>query len=203
MSRELMAKVLLAMKGLEDDFEFGMEILYAYGKYQPPKKNTSSFLDLSPVMDMEGWSLYPERPLSLIIGLGYEEDLTAASIEYLDPSGAWVFIADGIDKRWKKDLKRSNKAVYRLLGEDNFISYHPHNPETLYIELRTIVETLESRSRVVIMTGGPKIFSAIAMIVKMELGDEIAIWRASSHDFTEIRDTVAEGTVISFQYKLG
>jgi hypothetical protein len=54
---------------------------------------------------------------------------------------------------------------------------------------------------VVIVPGGPKLFSALAIVIKFELGEEVAVWRASTNEFTPVRDVVPAGELIQFEYK--
>ena len=44
-------------------------------------------------------------------------------------------------------------------------------------------------------------FSAIAILVALELGDEVSLWRASSHDHIEITDTLPTDKLVQFDYK--
>jgi len=200
MNRELMAVVITKLYELYINEKIDFKILYAPGLYQSPKGNNSAYLDLKPVTTLEGWSLYPERPLTLIMGLGYEEDHATAATEYFDPSGIWAFIGTSKNEKWENDVLQANHSLGRIMSDENFLLYSINSPGALFSDLRSLGQVLSEKSRVVIVSGGPKIFSAISILVKLEVGDEVAVWQASAHQYTDVRDTVADGEIVEFEY---
>lgn len=145
--------------------------------------------------------MYPERPLSVVLGLGYEVDQAIGAIEYLDPSGIWAFVPVGADPRFFRDVRQSNSALWPLLDPAHQREYLLNDPYLTFSELRGLVATLALRSRVIIVPGGPKLFSALSILAKLELGEEVSVWRASTHEFNAPRDIAAAGEVIRFDYK--
>jgi hypothetical protein len=200
MTRSLMAKVLLTILPLVKDHALSIQIHYSEGEYISPPEVPASAFDLHPIEGFEGWSVFPERPLSLILGLGYEEDQAAAAVEYLDPSLIRAFFPEGRDKRFVSDVWSANDSLKRLVEDDHFLPYHPEEPARLYTEMLALVETLSKQSRVVIVTGGPKIFSALAMLIQFEAGSEVSLWQISSHKYSEPRDVSPAGPISVFEF---
>jgi len=90
MTRRLMAVVLSALYSRLIDYQLALTILYAPGEYLPPRPEGTSFIDFAP----RSWlrkldKLFRIRPLSAVLGLGYEVDQAIGAVEYLDPSGIW------------------------------------------------------------------------------------------------------------------
>jgi len=200
MSRRMMAVVLHFLL-VATDQKIAISVNYSVGEYMPPPAEEPSFLDFGPAPHCEGWTTYPERPLSVITGLGYEVDQAVGAMEFLDPSGIWAFIPVGPDIRCYHDLQRSNETLRPLLDRSHRRQYELMQPYQLFAELRGLAAALARRSRVIIVPGGPKLFSALAIIIKFELGEEVAVWRASVNEFTPARDVKPAGGLIKFDYK--
>ena len=197
-----MAGVLAALYSQMDVHLLSLSVLYSTAKYEAPPPEGASFIDFAPAPGCEGWTMYPEHPLSVVLGLGYEVDQGVGAIEYLNPSGIWAFIPVGSDHRFIKDLNHANEALWPLVDRSHQLEYAINEPYLLFSELRGLVASLSRRSRVVIVPGGPKLFSALSILAKLELGDEISIWRASTHEFNEPRDVKPDGGVVRFDCKI-
>lgn len=200
LSRKIMSFVLRHLHERANAGAIDLRLIYVEGGFQPPPQVSPPYLDLAPIDGLEGWSLYPERPLSVVVGVGYEPDLASAAIEYLDPSGTWVFVAEGRDKRYREAAMAANASLLHVVDAERILDYGPERPHRLFAQLLSLVETLANRSRVVVVTGGPKVFWAIAMLVKLQVGDEVAVWRVSSHDHADVRDTIPAGHFVEFNY---
>ena len=177
-----------------------LEILYSPGAYQSPPDDPGRFVRFEPVPACEGWTQYPERPLSVVLGLGYEADQAIGTTEDPDPSGMWAFVPNGLDPRFRRDVHHANRALWSILKRSHQLEYRVTNPHRLYTELRGLVDALARRSRVIIVPGGPKLFSALSITIQAEVGGEVSVWRASSHDYKQIRDVAPQGTIVSFSY---
>ena len=200
MTRELMSLVLRCVFNNMNSLNLHLVLLYATAEYQEPSGLDGPYMDFQPIIGCEGWTLHPERPLSAILGLGYEADQAIGTVEFLDPSGIWAFIPNGDDSRFRRDLTRANEDLWPILEPSHRLEYRIADPLNLYTELRGLVEVLSGRSRVILVPGGPKIFSAMALLVKLEMGDEVSVWRASTHGFRKIRNAQASGAIARFSY---
>src|SRR5579872_3134534 len=107
MTRELMSSLLRYLFDSMQPLNLRLVLLYATAKYQEPPGDDGPYVDFQPISGCEGWTLHPERPLSAILGLGYEADQAIGTVEYLDPSGIWAFIPNGEDARFRRDLNRA------------------------------------------------------------------------------------------------
>lgn len=200
MTRDLMSDLLRYLFDMMPAMNLNLVFLYSTAKYQEPPGDDGPYVDFHPIAGCEGWTLHPERPLSAVLGLGYEADQAIGTVEYLDPSGIWAFVPNGEDPRFRRDLDRANGALWPILEPSHKIEYRIANPHSLYTDLRGLTEVLARRSRVILVPGGPKIFSAISLLVKLEIGDEVSVWRASSHGFRTIRNVEASGSIARFDY---
>lgn len=203
MQKEMISCVISQLFKLSRQVEFLLKIIYTTGQYKPPPKHPGVYTDFHPVKGLEGWTIYPEHPLSVVLGLGYEPDQAVGVLEYFDPSGSWAFVPLGADERFFADVKEANASLwdFHLLKQESFLHYQVGQPGLLYSEIRGLVDVLRRKSRVIIVPAGPKIFSAIAILVALELEDEVSLWRASSHDHIQITDTLPADNIVQFDYK--
>jgi hypothetical protein len=203
MQKELISSILSGLFHLSDTYDMSLKVIYSSGEYKPPPKQSGVYTDFHPISGLEGWTIYPENPLTVVLGLGYEQDQAAGVLEYFDPSGAWAFVPMGDDVRFLESVKESNESLWSfdLLKDHCFLNYKVDQPGLLFSEVRGLVDALRRKSRVAIVPAGPKIYSAITILVALELGSEVSLWRASSHDHVEISDTIPSGKTIQFDYK--
>lgn len=203
MQKELISTLMSQIFKLSKSFEILLRVIYTTGQYKAPEEHSGVYTDFHPIKGLEGWTAYPERPLSVVLGLGYEQDQAAGVIEYFDPSGCWAFVPLGDDDQFIKDVKKSNDSLwnFQLLKEDSFLDYQVDQPGLLYSEIKGLVSVLSKKSRVIMVPAGPKIFNAIAILVALELENEISLWRASSHDHIKITDTLPADKIVQFDFK--
>ena len=203
MQKELISSILSQLFLLSNSHDISLKIIYSSGEYKPPPKQSGVYTDFHPISGLEGWTIYPENPLTVVLGLGYEQDQAAGVLEYFDPSGAWAFLPMGDDDRFLESVKESNESLwnFELLKDHCFLNYKVDQPGLLFSEVRGLIDALRRRSRVAIVPAGPKIYSAVAILVALELESEVSLWRASSHDHVEISDTMPSGKIIQFDYK--
>lgn len=203
MQKELISSILSSLFLLSNMHDISLKVVYSFGKYKPPPKQSGVYTDFHPISGLEGWTIYPENPLTVVLGLGYEQDQAAGVLEYFDPSGAWAFVPMGDDGRFLENVKESNESLwsFELLKDNCFLNYKVDQPGLLFSEVRGLVDALRRKSRVAIVPAGPKIYNAVAILVALELESEVSLWRASSHDHVEISDTIPSGKIIQFDYK--
>ncbi|MBE7184529.1 MAG: hypothetical protein INR68_09000 [Methylobacterium mesophilicum] len=200
MDRTLMASILIQATDVMQQQELELQILYSPSSYLPPARQPARFMDFAPIVGLDGWTAHPERPLTMILGIGYEQDHALGALEYLDPSFAWVFAPHGFDSRFDADIRKGNRDLYELVPTERRIEYWIKNPNRLYEDLRSLTISSRRTDRIVIVPGGPKIFSALSILIKLEAGSEVAVWRNSGHRDTPSREVEAFGEIVRYKY---
>lgn len=175
-----------------------MSILYAVAEFSPPASHTHDAISFSPIPEFAGWTTSPEKPLIMIAGLGYETDHAIGVMEYLDPSATFAFLPEGVDKRFSIEVAKANEPLIEMLKPERRIPYPVMDPLTTYWILRSLVSSVLDSARVVLVPMGPKIFVSLCMACQRDFGDEISIWRASSHTSSDVRDVSAAGQVYGY-----
>ncbi len=201
LNRGAMAAILSEL--LESEFFSGcsISVLYAVAKFTEPPKEEADFLDFGPLVGFSGWTSSPEKPTALVMGLGYEADHAVGALEYLDPSAAFAFFPIGEDSQFEQAVKNANRTLFEVLAQDRMVQYPVLSPYQTFWQMRSLILTLSSVSRVVLVPMGPKIFCSLCLVCQKAIGDEISVWRASGHTLSAAKDAVAEGPICGYMVK--
>lgn len=175
-----------------------LSILYAVAEFTIPTYAEVDFLDFGPLEGFEGWTANPEKPTTLILGLGYEADHAIGALEYLDPSAAFAFFPDGHDTKFANEVQKANGTFFDVLGMERVVRYPVLSPYQTFWQMRSLILSLRSVSRVVLVPMGPKIFCSLCLICQKVLGEEISVWRASGHTLENAKETKAAGPVCGY-----
>jgi hypothetical protein len=198
MSRGMMSKILSQLYDSENFPDLTVSILYSIAEFSEPDLTPPDAIDFAPISDFSGWTTSPEKPLIMIMGLGYDTDHAIGVMEYLDPSSTFIFSPEGIDGRFADKVSKANEPLIEMLKEERCIPYLVVDPIATYWMLRSLVKSVLDSARVVLVPMGPKIFVSLCLACQRELGDEVSVWRASSHSVASAKDVVAAGPIIGY-----
>ena len=201
MSRGVMASVFAQ---LFDDEAFAaaeIAVFYSVAKFSPPAIEPPDLVDFGPIPEFSGWTTAPEKPVVMILGLGYEPDQAIGAVEYLDPSATFAFDSEGIDERFRTEVDNANEPLLEMLKDERRILYPVMDPFATYWQLRSLIMSLTSSARMVLAPMGPKIFVSLCLACQREFGEEISVWRSSSHSPTEVKDVEAAGPVFGYSIR--
>jgi hypothetical protein len=198
MSKPVLGHVVKCIFERMEKEKIEVQFMYAPAVFTPPTKEQSTSLAFHLLEGFEGWTQFPEKPLAAILGLGYEQDQALGALEYLDPNAAWAFLPIGHDRRYEKEVLRTNDNLIEYLQTHRVLRYLVEDPIAAFKDLRIIVESVLTSSRVDLIPGGPKIFGLLCMIVRMAFGPEVSVWRISSHDNQDKIDREADKRVVAF-----
>lgn len=203
LNRGAMAALLAEL--MDSDLFAGaeIEILYSVAKFLNPPKEELDFLDFGPLEDFGGWTSSPEKPTTLLLGLGYETDHAIGALEFLDPSATFAFFPVGSDDRFEAEVGKANEAFFELLSPDRIVRYSVTSPYQTYWQMRSLVLSLREVSRTVLVPMGPKIFCSLCLVCQRVFGDEVSIWRASGHSLETARDAEATGETTGYLIRRG
>ena len=80
--------------------------------------------------------------------------------------------------------------------------YQVNDPVSTYLDLRTIINSIAHTSRCLLVPLGPKILSAICVVLSFEREGRLPVWRVSSEHTEEPIDRKSSGVVIDFSLKV-
>jgi len=157
---------------------------------QPVKKVGPLIEDLSGGLGNLSYST------SAIFGLGYEQSKALGIYNYLEPDNAFSFIPKSLNIEFEDDVKTNNSSLLNSIPSEQTFYYNVYSPYDIYVDLKSLVISLSETSRVIIVPLGPKILSAVSLIIGIELYPDISVWRVSSLHSEEPVDRIADREVL-------
>jgi len=187
MSRTVVSAIVSQL--LDSEFFSGAEIafVYAVANFTEPSGFEFDFLNFDPIGEFSGWTSAPEKPVAMVLGLGYEADHALGAVEYLDPSATFCFFPKGSDGRFADAVQKSNEPLLSQLKPSRVVRYPVSDPLHTFSLLSSILHSMLANARFVLVPMGPKIFVVLCLVCQRIFGEEVSVWRASGHSRSEER----------------
>lgn len=185
MDRSIMARILLAtINGIEEGEQ--LRIVYAPAEFRQPDLNLLPIRRIGAVhADLAGEVSGPDMGRALLLGLGYEYGVSLHVLDAHEPDISFIFRPIGFDERFASSVKEANFGFD--FGERNYeiIDYHLSDVAALYDEISRLVVAMKHDTAVVGVPLGPKILSAIMILVGIVHRPRLSVLRYSmaSTDF--------------------
>lgn len=174
-----------------------VHFLYSFSRFTAPPNTECPIIDAGPIIPrLAGWTRSPEKPVSVIIGLGYEQTRAMGALEYIEPSGVWLFVPCGGDRRFDKAIIERNDALLTAPGSPQALTYNVTDPFETLIRLESLMYGASQKSRLVVLPFGPKVFALAAIAAAVLHHKEAAVWRVSSGTFEPKVDRAASGRIV-------
>ena len=180
-------------------------ICYFPMAFSPPSHSLEIVRSFGPVIPaFIGEASFSRDALALIIGAGYEYGRAVGAIDMLEPDRIYCMSPVGTDPRFEVEIERNN-LEFSFLDEDELLQrYDLLRPETLFYDMRRIVEFENQERNVLILPMGPKIFAAVSIILALVLHPSIMVWRhstATTNAPSSTSDAIASGADIRMAFK--
>jgi len=204
MNRQMVAEIIyLISNKLELDCIVEISILYVSAAYIEPSEEMLIMKKAGPVIpEYAGWYINPSDPLYAVVGLGYENGKAIGALEYLDAAAAWLFKPVGENSAYLAKVEEVNHDLISMVGKKRTISYKLFDPYDTFIKIRSLIEGLKEKGRIVLIPFGPKLFNAICIVLAEIYHEQIAVWRISAEDEESPVDYQAAGNIISFTFRV-
>lgn len=150
---------------------------------------------------MHGFSslVLPDKPVSLIVGLGSDKGRSIGLKEYLDPQEVVAFCPiPGCDFRYDADILKNNDALLKGLDDEDIYNYPLKKPLESFKYLESVLIGTKDRCSVVLCSLGPKIFNLYCLLLSAHYGD-VSVWRVTAGSLHPDKDCAASGEVISLK----
>lgn len=204
LDRRVMSLILLALcqrLKLEDT----LRVLYTPAKYNNLKTNFPPMKSFGPVIpELMGRILPNNQNKCLVMGVGYEYGASLSVIERIEPKLAYFFSPVGFDERYQKDVRDANFDFDFDIEKKNtnINSYNLRTPASTYNEVDYLVQSISHRYSVIFVPFGPKIFSAICILIAFSKAPYATLLRYSLNDPSKQNDVESSGHIIGFDMKL-
>lgn len=152
-----------------------LNLIFAYNMAQPESPGDNLSFDFS---SMPGYLHIntPNKPVALIIGLGYEDGRAYSLKEFFDAEVVYIFRTS---KSWSKEyynlVTQNNEHLLDRFGDYTF-EYSLDNISLAYKNLADLCFELEKKYRIIIAPCGPKPFTLISCLIFLRY-QSVNIWR--------------------------
>lgn len=124
------------------------------------------------------------KPTALISGLGYEDGKALGLATYLEPEFNFALVPIGVDRKFDNLVVKNNQALLNEIPSSRIVHYRLDQPYNTYIDMRDLVSATSSFATPLIAPLGPKILTAISVLIAIEFEEKLPVWRVSS-DYEE------------------
>ena len=150
---------------------------------KPPVHWSTAIRRIAPVNnDFAGWTAAPDKPIELVIALGYEKGKAIGAAEYLEPGDTWLFVPTSPEGKYLREVQVQNKELLQE-RQTKQVEYEVLSPVDAYHSLLSLVRGMRSVARPVLLPFGPKIFFGLSLLVAFAI-DEAAVWFVDGENTT-------------------
>ncbi len=113
-----------------------------------------------------------KKKSALILGLGYEKEVSKEIYNKIKPDILYLFYADPpVDKKFVEKVFVNNHAMINSIPIRNLITYPIRNGQIIYQTLIDTILPLRNEYTIIVVPHGPKIFAAVSMLVHLGYPD--------------------------------
>jgi hypothetical protein len=195
LDRLRLAKLLSAALVASPERDLSINFVYSLAAFSAPVPQENPNSHVGPVIDeFAGWWEEPDRVLSAIVGLGYEQDKALGAVEYLQAQDVWLFTPTSQVVQYTPALKQANISLLQMTPPEQQLTYDVGDPLDCVARLQSLTRGLRTRSNIVLLPFGPKLFSLCCLLVAAS-DRQIAVWRVSAQQADEPIDKRASGHI--------
>lgn len=178
-------------------------VVYCPSIYKEPDRRFPQMEKLGPISaEFSSFASDPAKPLSLMIGLGFEPGIAMGIISQLEPTISYCFWGAGIDKRFDTAVRDANFGFDFAGFATREVRYLLNDPKGSYDLLEAVTYGLIQQHNVIIVPMGPKLFSLLAALIGMRYVGQVAIWRPVQ-DRRDAPDASPSGVCIQANLNVG
>ncbi len=127
-------------------------------------------------------SINENKPLALVIGLGYDESKAEFLCDFFKPDDVFFFLPNpSFDENYTHIAKTNNRKILSDVQSNHLIQYPAKNIEEIDTKLTSLCLNLRLTSRIILISLGPKTFSLASFLLNARYPD-IEIWSLYSVD---------------------
>ncbi len=176
-NRLIMLAVVMAI-GRSCRADDKVRILYCPSAYKEPDRRFPRLEKLGPISaELSSFASDPAKPLSLMIGLGFEPGIAMGIISQLEPTISYCFWGSGIDNRFDAAVRNANFQFDFAGFLTREVRYLLNDPKGSYDLIESVTYGLAQKHNVIIVPMGPKLFSFLSILIGVKYLGQVAVWR--------------------------
>ena len=117
------------------------------------------------------------KPVSLILGLGYDQDQAFELVNRIRPAATYAFYSDpSFDSRFVAEVEKRNREILTHIDPAHVYKYPMNDMREINLSLKKLCMDLRLDSQVILAPLGPKPFALACMLLSARYPD-IWVWR--------------------------
>jgi hypothetical protein len=141
--------------------------------------------------------LNENKPLALLIGLGYEDSRVEFLCDFFKPDDVYFFLPNpSFDDKYTQMAKAGNSNVLSKVKSSHLLNYAAKDLEDIDSKLTSLCLNLRLKYRINLVSLGPKTFSLASFLLNARYPD-IEIWNLTSDE--KCLDLKPSGTPIVYK----
>jgi hypothetical protein len=202
MPRSVMASVMAIMSDIAATRRIDMVVAYCLAKYTPPAEQKFANKTVQPVhANFTGLALNVGLPVAAIVGLGYEKDKALGAVEYIQSTDWWVFVPTSEETRYLKKVNEHNRTILKAVPEKHRFEYSIHSPLLTVSQLESLVSSLFSTHKPILLPFGPKIFFFCSLLVSM-VHRNCSVWHVVGETATVKANVSLSANIMCLSFSL-
>jgi hypothetical protein len=202
LNRRLIAELFLELCLQRDRIE-KLQIVYTPQQFVEPEAGFSNIGPMQAVApELTAFDSDPDKPIALMLGLGFEYGLGLGLIDLVEPERTICFKATGFDSRYEDAVKRANFDFEFSTANLLIQSYTLIDPLAAYSGLNNITYGLLASHRIEIVPLGPKLFAAFAVLLSLSFFGQVTVLRIPTN-MSNPRDAFARDGFVFAEIELG
>ncbi|HEY4784752.1 MAG TPA: hypothetical protein VIH57_01830 [Bacteroidales bacterium] len=139
------------------------------------------------------------KPLALILGLGFENGRSEELARQLNAQITFAFYADpAYDERYVHEVLRNNEALLNKMSHDKIIKYPIYDLNSINESLTQFCINLRLSHQLVLAPIGPKPFTLMCFILSTRYPD-IKLWKVSTGGNIAVNDRKPYGELLLYK----
>lgn len=201
LNRRLIAEIFLELCLKRDRIE-QFKLIYTPQEYVEPEASFSKIGAIRAIApELTAFDSDPDKPIALMLGLGFEYGLGLGIIDLIEPERTVCFKANGFDDRYEDAVRRANFDFEFSTANLLVQSYTLMDPLAAYSGINNIAYGLLSSHRIEVVPLGPKLFTAYAILLSLTFLGQVTVLRVPSN-MSNPRDAYARDGYIFAEVEL-
>lgn len=156
---------------------------YCLSEFVEPPQIAPPVKNIGPIIkQLNGTPSNIGLPPSLVVSLGYEEGKALGAANYIDASEIICLIPRSEISQFEENVKMMNEIFLKGIPSSKVLELDIHRPRSTYYDLKSIIQSVSKTSRPIFLPLGPKIISALGVILGWEIRPNLPVWRVSSKE---------------------
>ncbi|MAO12626.1 hypothetical protein [Marinobacter sp.] len=158
-------------------------VKYCLSEFVEPPRIAPPVKNIGPIIkQLNGTPSNIGLPPSLVVSLGYEEGKALGAANYIDASDIICLIPRSEIREFEENVRKVNEIFLKGIPSSKILDLDIHRPMSTYYDLKSIIQSISNHSRPIFLPLGPKIISALGVILGWEIRPSLPVWRVSSKE---------------------